>query len=480
MAKYTKYVQPFMPSSGYSFVAAAALWRNYAGYCVYVKHKPGGRNIRLKRSGYKYQWFECPDRELVVVKNSFDSDAFYPWGDSFDECIDLSLYNDTVSQNFGLNYIMTNYAHSGGTKHIRLTATTPPEKRIQMMSDSGGLQLIVGVKDVIHPIDLITYYNNNVDAGMVLDVPLHFDDPKLAKKLALLQRDNTNIMLKYNDGIDLINIFHGQTSDERKRFKDIVEDSRIDRVAMARGGQMQPVTMVNAICEMLEGEQKYKQYHILGVYSATHVPLLVKLANLKSNPVHITSDSTSHIQSALNKAYHHQFDIFHYMKRVAIGTRGAIPSSYRKLPCQCKVCTTLKYTDLLGFMTNTFMELLAIHNAYEMSRCASQLQEVCVNEGHAALNALVKEQLKKHGSRREVESALDFIDIYDRDGLPAAQKKYRLELNKMRLAEPEVLPRGLYVDQHVDVQVNAQSPNEKRERAVKKLAMMTNQIKDRN
>jgi hypothetical protein len=445
------YIQPYIPESGYSFVAASAQSKDFGGYAVYIKYKSGPKNkITVKERTATYMWFVCPDREILIVRNNYHTEAFYPYGDSFDTCVNFNLINDQVSKGLNIEYIMTNYAHDSKAKSNRLISDLSPDDRIQMLSDSGGLQLARGVKGIIHPKDLIDYYNDNVDAGMILDLPLFFSDIKIAKRAAKLQRANNNIMLKYSKGPELINIFHGQTVEERKLFRSIVEDKKIPRVAIGGIANYLPTAGVNAIYDTIEGPFKYKQYHILGIYTAGLVPLMVKLAN-SSVGVHITSDSTSHIQSAINKAYHFQFDIFHNMKRIPIGSRGAEQNTLRYLPCQCKVCTTIKYTDILGFGDSRFTaELLAMHNASEMSRYAASLQEICINGSPRDYNRIVEEQLRRNPDLNDVKAGLDFIDCVDKHGIKVAQKKYKFYINKKRLVL-EQAPKPLFGEHEINV-----------------------------
>ncbi len=473
-----QYVQPAMPQSGYSFVMAANLYKAFGGYAIYVKYKGGEANkITIKDQTNSYIWLVCPDRELVIVKNNQDLGAFYPWGDSFDEVVDLNMFNDSVCKGMDIEYVMTNYAHSPGTKNSRIIATSPPEERIQFLSDSGGLQLARGLKASIHPIDLVEFYNNNVDGGMVLDLPLHFSDPVITRKAAELQRKNTECMLRHGKGVELINIFHGQSKEERALFRSIAEDKRVPRVALAGIAHHMPITGTNAILETVTGNFRYKQYHILGVYTAPLIPLLVKIANAGDAPPHITSDSTSHIQSSVNKAYHFQFDIFHNMKRIPIGTRGAILNTSRHLPCQCKVCSTLKYMDILGFVDSSKVsEILAIHNAYEMTRYARQLQEIARTASAKEYNDIVAMQLKGNPEVREVKGALEFIDVYAKHGLAAAQKKYPLHLNSRKTLDVAHEAGGLFGTKAVVENKEAK----KRQTIIEQIKVMENQLKERS
>ena len=428
-----RYVPPPLPQNGYEFVAAAALFRNFGGLSVYVKYKGGPTDkITVKAKTGNYIWLICPDRELVLVQNNYSMEAFYPWADGFDECINFNMFDDHVAKRLGITQIMTNYVHSKGTKNSRLPARLPPEDRITVLSDSGGLQLSREVSGLIHPKDLATFYKENVDAGMTLDIPLFgMEDAELLDRAARLQRRNTEIMIKYKGDVELLNIFHGKSYEERNTFRKIVETSEINRCAIGGVGHDPLLTSVNNIYSIVNEGQRYKQYHVLGIFIATHIPVLVKLANSGENPPFITSDSTSHIQSASNRAYHYQFDILHTSRRIAIGSNGAIPSPLRQLPCQCLVCTTLKYTDILAFGEGRILtEMLAIHNAIEMSRYSAQLQQAAVELSPKEYNLLVRAQLKRHPKLKEVEASLDFIDLAVNKTLKAAQTKYSAALSK--------------------------------------------------
>lgn len=432
--KSAAYTQPPVPESGYKFVVAGCLYKNYGGLCVYVKYKGGDpHRIYVKDIGRNHIWYVCPDRELVIVRNSFDSTAFYPWGDSFDEVWDLNLLLDRASKDIGIDYVMTNFAHVPGTEqHPRLKSSLPQEKRINVLSDSGGLQIARGVSALIHPRDLIAFYNQNADAGMCLDVPVSVEDRPTLIRAAKLQKANSDLMIQLSKGTELINIFHGHTAEDRKIHREITEDKRINRVAIPGLNRQSLLTGISEVYNTIHlGTKRYKQYHALGVFSSSHIPLFVKMANSGENPVHITSDSTSHIQSARNGAYHFQFDLFSTSKRLPIGTRGSFPNTMKLLPCQCAVCRVLKYTDILAFGTQRYsMELLSIHNALEMVRYTAQLQEAAQSMSDQDYNKIVELQLNKHPHLKMVKAGLDFIAIVNKEGLKAAQKKYSFHINK--------------------------------------------------
>lgn len=474
--KKSKYTPPKCPTSGYRFVFAANLYKSFGGYSIYLKYKRGNPGeIVLKDYTSTHAWFICPDREIVIVRNNQELGAFYPMGESFDEVYDFNNFNDEAARAMGIEYAMTNFVHTtGSVKNRRLESTVAEEHRIHMLSDSGGLQLSRDTTGLIHPKDLITFYNNNVDAGMCLDIPLVVSDSKITERAARLQKKNNEIMLKHSEGVELINIFHGHSVEDRKLYRDIVEDERINRVAIGGLHRQHLLTSVNTIYNtVLGGKKRYKQYHMLGIFGAAYIPLMVKIANSGENPPHITSDSTSHIQSASNKAYHFQWDITSTSKRLAIGTRATIPNTERHLPCQCAICRVIKYTDILAFGPNrVVLELLALHNGLEMSRYSLQLEEACKQLPPSEYNKLVATQLKRHPELKEVMACLDFIDITVKHGQKDAKKKYENSLNRGRTSKQMQIPaKTLFGD---DSEAMLQK---KHDHVVNLLTKLENQIK---
>lgn len=429
-----------VPEYGYSFVAAANLYTNYAGnlmYVKYVKRKEPG--VHIKTMGKNHIWYVTPDREIVFVRDAFANESFCP-NESFDLCVDLNTFNDTAARGLGLEYVMTNYTHD--THCVRTPINRrelPPERKIsQLLSDSGGLQVIREQLDFIDPRKLIEFYNNTVDAGMVLDLPLLVRDEKLAKRAAHVQRRCNEVMLaNRKPGVELINIFHGTTVEDRKRYREIVEDTRIERVAIGGLLRMSLVTAVNTIYELLQG-YRYKQYHALGVFVLPYVVLLVKIANSGEQPPHITSDSTSHIQSSMNAIYMHQLHNYNPMSRTPIGTNsGVVHNSHSFLPCTCAMCRNVKYNDIFAFGPNRFAPFLSIHNAIEMARYTSSLQYACRSMTPREYNKYVVHQLRDARDRHELGMALDFIDIASQDGLKKAQTKYKNHIGKWALPDKQ-------------------------------------------
>ncbi len=422
---------------GYRMVLAAALYSSFAGLAVYVKYRKGPQEIRLTHRDGDSVSFTTPDRELLLTKRASYTSFNSPMG-GYDEAYDFNLMNDRVLRGMDIDYTMTNYTHE---KHDRFQgdrslSKIPNSQRATFLSDSGGLQIVRGQLDKIHPQDLAKFYINTVDAGMALDIPIGNIDIKTLVRAAELQRKNTNIMLdtinEAGSKTGILNIFHGYTTDERNIYRDIVEDKRVDRCAIGGVYSQGMLASVNTIISMCQG-MHYKQYHVLGVFSYVYIALLVKISHFTQK--HITSDTTSFTQAALNKLYVHQPDESFMPRSLKIGRSESTGNSFRILKDQCPVCEAIKYTDILGMVdSDPTIRLLSIHNALEMKRYADSLNEAVKVLSPTQYNNLVYKQMHKHGDKAELKQCFDFIDIAADKSLKKAQEKYKKFTNNVRRA----------------------------------------------
>lgn len=429
---------------GYQFCAAANLFKNFGGLVMYVKYKAGPSRITIKQNTMNHVWFQCPDREIVLVRNAYAEDSFRPWGHSFDVVIDCTTFNDSVCEAEGLSYVMTNFVHSAEDNH-----RADANRRISVLSDSGGLQMARGMTNLIHPVELADFYEKNVDAGMCLDLPMRAPNMDVVKRAARLQRHNNELMLNTMKRSELINIFHGSSMEERSVFRSIVEMDDIQRAAIGGLSRQLPLTGVNTVMSLTNTGRRYKHYHILGVFQTEYMPLLVKLANSGWKP-HITSDSTSHVQGAINGSYFYQRDCYHAMQRLPIGTNYMKHrSAFRHLPCHCRICRNIKYMDVMAFMPNRFFGFFATHNAFAMSAYTEQLQDAVRHETKAEFCKIVTAQLQRNPLLREVRYAMDFIDQANDTSIERARKVFAKHVGNWKALKE--VPKGLFGDQEARV-----------------------------
>jgi len=318
----------------------------------------------------------------------------------------------------GIDIYMLNYTAYSNTRtrspRIRRNGRNPNRKQPHVLADSGGFQLFSGVKEFIDPLDIVTWYNDNVDWGMVLDVPPIVNDLKYKLRSAEIQARNNEIMLKNKcDNLELVNVVQGHTFEERIKFLDIVDNPDINRLAFP-GYRGSIVSGVADVLRLLTHKRKFKHYHVLGVYNPTKLLPIIKAANITGNKALVTSDASTAIQGAANKVYHHQQGIYEPAKGLIIGNKGLIPSVNAILPCSCPVCSVIKYINVLGFLdTQLISNFLALHNIYELGRYTSMMDELARTVDDKEYYSVVKHQLK--GRSPDTLAALDMISLFQKD-----------------------------------------------------------------
>lgn len=424
-------------NDGFNWVPAANLFSAFGGLGVYVKYKGGKKNkILIKHHSSRSCHLICPDRELLFTWENQYADAYYPAGMDFDEYVSFNTLNDSVCHKMDLKYVMTNFVHVDNTNGAadNRTQGRPEGSNVTLLSDSGGFQFSTGVVGAVNPLEMIKFYNRNVDAGMCLDVPITVPSRQLIQRAGALQAKNLDLLMQHKaDHVDILNILHGATNEEAEEYREIVERPDVDRIAMAGLYRRSIVSGADYIWNTTRNGQRYKQYHLLGIFSNSHLAMMVAAANLGDSPPHITSDSTSHIQSAKNHTYHYHYDVFKTHGRMLFGARGSIPNVHNFLPCHCPVCETIKYTDILGFLPGQMvMNLTALHNAHTFSRYTQMLQESFRQLPWNQYVDLVKAQLShlKSKDSKEVLMSLDFLYRAANDGLESARKHYAPQIKQ--------------------------------------------------
>jgi queuine/archaeosine tRNA-ribosyltransferase len=415
----------------YSFVPAAVNSLQPHGLGIYVKYsKNDSGRIIIKEDNFKYTWIVCPDREIVVTKNNYP--IYYPMGENFDEYVDLNIYNDHVANSLEVDIYMINYSAYGKNSKLapqgRRNGRNPNVKQQPfILADSGGFQLHSGVKEYIDPLDVITWYNENVDWGMVLDVPPCIHEDQYLKRAAVIQANNIKVMLdNKKPNVELINILQGGNHDQRMEFLKIVDNPAIDRLAVP-AYRDSTISDTASILRLVTAKRKFKHYHILGVYNLLKLAPIIRIANQRGIPL-VTSDASTPIQSAVNKIYHHQQSIFEPEKRLIIGNRENIPSVHNFLPCSCPVCSAVKYMGILGALDNqSISNLLSIHNIWEINRYTNMMNELAQTLSDADYKSVVKHQLKSRSS--DTLLALDMISLYFKEP-DAALRRYARYFSK--------------------------------------------------
>lgn len=435
---------------GYSYIPAAINLDVY-NIALYVRYRTGRKSnhMRVRHKSPAVAWVECPDRDLYVVSNPYEIDAFHP-GD-YDECLHFNLFDQESAHELGINYVMPNFVHDNGEKSSadsRKSGNLYPNgdpRRVTVLADSGGFQYVSGKADWVNPVELADWYNDNVDAGMQLDIPLTVPlGARSLKRYTNLQNRITSLMRsRLKPHVELVNVVHGKTMDNRRRYRDAIEEEHGDLNRFAFGGMVSygPLGLAHTATEFINTGKRYSQYHMLGITSSLMFPVLVAMGHLGWQP-HITSDSSTHKMAANARTQYFQHELGR-LRTYPVGAKAldlkgikdennkqarVAPVVNRYLDCNCPVCSRVKYADVLGILNGPFtLSLLSIHNIIHSQRYVNLMKEVIANESYDYFMNFIKQSHSTHSGdgHKELMRALDYLQVYHQESPKAAHSKFK-------------------------------------------------------
>jgi len=424
----------------YHFVHAGIFPYKKSGIAVYTKFgKHHVNNLRVKHN-HEYTWITAPDRELIIVSDAHKSDCFRPQGCNFDT---MQIFGPTIPSfdGYDVDYMMTNYTTHIGKEHLSPmhrkqgfrdhTHPLAPD-RATWMADSGGFQFSTGVLSFVDPINMVKWYNDNADIGMVLDMPVSREHGLATfKRAAHTQARNTAAMVAHKaEHLDLMNIIHGSTVEDRAYYRRVVERDDITKLAVAGDYNGTVLDVINNLLSLVNDTgSHYDHYHLLGIFNPRITALLAKVAS-EGIVDTLTSDSSTAIQAATVREFY-VISKNEGLHRTPVGHKYIHPNISNRLPCSCPVCSTLKYTDVFTTVNSgSCIALLAVHNMFAMSTYMSMLDTYANTLSTEEYRSYLSSTIAKRGSGgQEMLHCIDFIESYKEEGLEAAQRKFQFYLD---------------------------------------------------
>lgn len=422
--------QPIKPS-GFRWMPAAVDHKNHSGLGCYVRHKRyQDKPINIRHKSPNRILMECPDRDLLLVRDQHYAWPYKPAEGVWDEYVNFSPFWANAQADTDLHYWMLNYTEYIGTDapELRTGRKRAPHESL-VVSDSGGFQLAMGRLEWIDPVEVVKWYNNNVDLGMILDIPtLNVYDKTDFATIAKAQKRNTQLMLDHKSPeLELLNIFHGHDLEWTREFRKIVETPEIDRLAIGGayyGTLMNTLDQTFGIIE--DSREHYKHYHVLGVWNLLQLIPMMRYAS-HGRVQALTSDSSTPVQNANAKryAYHPAINDTWQLYPIGLHSPTMHVNHHQTLPCHCQVCSTLKYMDALAVLPGALMtHTLVYHNVYAMNNYVKMMEPIVKEATIGDLTALM---LAQTGNRRGVHEAkwgLQLADAIAVGGYEVARKKF--------------------------------------------------------
>lgn len=419
----------------YQFINAAFNWKSFAGMGIYVRYKAGPNKITVRRFEGQVVLIDCPDRQLLMVKDANAENGTVPWSIgacSFDEYVDLNMWEPHVAKAFGIQSFMTNYLYTEQSFCPNNRIMGRPKDAPLVVTDSGGFQMVMQKVEYINPLHLVDHYNRNVDIGVVLDVPtMGIVDDKTQKRAGKVQALNTDLMMKNKRAdLQLMNVMHGHNEEQRITFREIVERPDITKVCIGGSPDATITSSTDMIAWYMLTGQKYDQYHALGVYQPPSMLPLARLANIPQFEGLVTSDASTALQSANHKMYHKQQEQFGPMCRIMLGDKNNVPSTMSFLPCQCPVCATIKYADVLAVLDSGMIRhMLFLHNVWEIQRFSHVVNDMARETSEKEYRLFTKAVLKNSTDRLKATlQAIDYVEVVGKSGLEEARRRFKASI----------------------------------------------------
>lgn len=196
-----------------------------------------------------------------------------------------------------LNAKSPTFAHEGGVKACL---------------DSGGAQIKFGKTGYVSPKRVIDTYNRFADVGLALDIPPRIrlsprrdvDHAPLALDLlATIQRRNNDFFVaKKRPDLELLNVAHGLTGDDFRRWIEKVDDpNHFIGWAISYDSELDPYCIWRGVAVLVrELDAAENWLHLFAVSGASITPLMAWLGKVVPR---LTSDSSSWVQSARFRNY---------------------------------------------------------------------------------------------------------------------------------------------------------------------------------
>ena len=397
-----------------------------SGMTIYVKYKKNPRRILLKEKSPNHLLFSTPDRDIQINSGGLHCPSNIPPLDNWDEVVYPSPMwpHETVGHG-GVDIFMMNYTTFLGSKdrnspNLREAGRSSKVDQT-IMSDSGGYQLMSERLDFVNPLDIVEWYNRNVDVGIVLDVPLggRYWENAHTEQAEAQAAVTAHMMAGKSTDLELMNVIHGETLKHIAEYRGIVERDDIDRMAMA-GMYFNTISKgVYNVLHVLQSGRPYKHWHMLGLSHPKSIYPLMRMAG-KGIVKNLTSDGSTYAQEGRYKRMFLWPTIDSKPKWNPIGIEYNIGNNSRHLPCTCPICSSIKYADILSeFDEGLITMALVYHNMYAYVNFTRTMYDIVSTASLKDVTDLIKAQFpaNEYDQQKELVSSMGLVDHVAENGL---------------------------------------------------------------
>lgn len=375
---------------------------------------------------HRFTWLKLFDRDVYLVRNT----AHVPDID-FDFSYNMSIFgkDNVYEDTFQLRDVLIS-AHNGmhELKKWRKNRWRPQNKRMKVLGDSGGAQLRAGTTDFVDPKGVISWYNDQVDWGIALDIPprpCDMGNMKTLFALAEVQRRNNELFVaRRRPDLKLLNAVHGYTLDDMRKYIDFTKNKEFNGWAIGTDNVYSGIS--NFTCLLLPhmeyGDLAHERTHVMGASGKQGIPVLAWISAKKVD--YLTVDSTNFLRGNRYRRYIH-IDLNGKLHEIDMTPTTNKLTPRQRLPCPCPVCQSIGWWD--AFMMDgsaKAQHLLTAHNLFTILRFVQFWNVSAKNLTRKEYDALIRKVFPRSFSSILVD--MDYVDYAMEHGLDKAGKKYRM------------------------------------------------------
>ena len=389
---------------------------------------------RTKKASQAVSWerkdsvvtINCPDRTLRAATRA----ARRPMTESYDFALHAHHYVDqSIHMRQGVHRRTRVSAANGGV----IDEQVP--KRVKLLIDSGGSQLLHDSTDFLPPWGVIDWMNRTGGEAMALDVPPRPGDYVLGQKhldeLAQIQADNNIIFAKEVDRerVRLLNVCHGVTAAQQRRWMDIVSSEACTGWGVGDVLGRPPLLIARLLCspafESRPRASDGKRVHALGVGSPGSTPMLAWLGKRMGNDSALTADATSWLLGSRTSKYLRPKD---WQWEVLSPGRDYERPTGRMLPCSCPICSAIVWEDAISLPFGQTSWLRSHHNWYALRQC-EQIWNQRAAQSETAEEFLFDTPFRVQQSAAD---AIRYIEtVFNEKSIDAADAKFVKQLSRL-------------------------------------------------
>ncbi len=293
-------------------------------------------------------------------------------------------------------------------------------KKVLLVGDSGGFQLLTGKKEYVEPVKILKWQENNVDIGITLDSPPV--DPQSFKSVSTWEEfvERTKMSVRYYSimeknkssvEIEIMKVLHGSNLKELSYFYKNIKDFNFEGYALAPKPSDDPFSVALHAAFIYEMEEP-KNVHILWGTGFRIVPVTVYVGRLFKR---LTFDSSTY--SLVGSSFRYYYCPLNPHKsslRIRIGTK--LSSNIEELPCDCPICIKYTVKDMTQPNSRSAM-LISLHNLYIYLKYVEFIKKL--SKSKELFTEFVRTELGE-----KTLKAIEFVDYALENGIEEAYAKY--------------------------------------------------------